>query len=217
MRMRQHGIRLIVGQLVEQRKEDQNRIEIIRTVDQLVNSGLALQDGLFGERDPVLSVLQHLLDRHELFPVDQPAALEQLRRKLDRHLVDFRSRGQVAVHPRMFQIAAGNEHHLPVADVGHMIADDAPRAACPDDIVELAFAVDVDRKIEIALPALEHDEAVLLRNGRHLRKNIVICHSLQFFGFSFQQAAVRCAASVPDTSGCCDRGISRTRPCRRRG
>ena len=81
--MRQHGISLIVGQLVEQRQEDQDRVEIIRAIYQLVNPGFALQDRLFGKCDPVLGILQHLLDRRELLPVDQSAALEQLGRKLN--------------------------------------------------------------------------------------------------------------------------------------
>ena len=185
MRMRQHGIRLIVGQLVEQRKEDQDRVEIIRAIYQLVNPGFALQDRLFGKCDSVLGILQHLLDRRELLPVDQSAALEQLGRKLNRHLVDFRSRGQIAVHPRMFQITARDEHHLTVADVGHMIADDAPCAARSDDIVEFVFTMDMYREVEVTLPPFEHDEAVLLRDGRYLRKDIVICHSRSLSDFSF--------------------------------
>jgi hypothetical protein len=124
----------------------------------------------------VACVLQHFADRCELHLVDQPRPGEEILRELYGHLVDLGIGRHLPVDPCVLEVAARDEHHLPVADGRYVVAHDAPCAARPRYVVELAFAVDMDREIETPLAPLEDDERVLRRYGRDLGERIAVRH-----------------------------------------
>ena len=147
-------------QTVEKHQEVKHRIEPVSAAYQVFYDRLDTGDRLFGECDTAACILEHLLDRIELFPVDKPR-FEQIGRKLHANFMDIGIPRKIAVQPCVLKVGTRDQNQILVGYFTDGVAHDAGRPPCPAHKVQLVLLVDMYGEAEFAFVTVEHDEAIL--------------------------------------------------------